>query len=122
MATLIESPIASPSTRTINRRTVKRKVARQSTSIEVRKGALGLGPNLAIRLLDISESGVRVIVKSALEIDDKIEVSLTTLGVKAIKRIATVSWTAAVESGGFAVGCGFEKYLTFRDLTYFARP
>lgn len=106
-----------------NRRTSKRMAARTSVSIEVRKGALGLGANIAATFLDISEGGVRVVVKAPLAAKDEVEVTLTGHGIrKPIKRIATVCWVAKLESGEHAVGLLFEKRLPYQDVTNFAKP
>lgn len=106
-----------------NRRTSKRMAARTSVTIEVRKGALGLGANIAATFLDISEGGVRVLVKAPLAVKDEAEISLTGHGIrKPIKRIATVCWVVKLETGGFAVGFNFEKRLPYSDVTNFAKP
>src|SRR4051812_42362137 len=86
-----------------NRRSSKRLQARSSVTIEIRKGSMGLGANLAVKLLDISERGVRVVVKSSLKEKDEVEITLSGHGVgKAIKRIAIVCWVVVLESGQFA--------------------
>lgn len=106
-----------------NRRTSKRHVARTSVTIEVRKGALGLGANVAAQFLDISEGGVRVIIKSPMNPKDEVEITLTGHGVnKPVKRMATVAWVAKLETGQFAIGCLFDKRLAYADVTKFAKP
>jgi hypothetical protein len=76
-----------------------------------------LGPNLALAVLDVSESGVRLIQKTALALGQ--EVSLT-LDHKArnctIKRLGRVIWSVALADGTFATGISFEKYVEFADL------
>jgi c-di-GMP-binding flagellar brake protein YcgR len=106
-----------------NRRASKRMSARTSVSVEVRKGALGLGTNLAAQLLDISEGGVRVILKAPLDQKSEAEITLTGHGIrKAIKRIAVVSWSVKLESGLYATGLQFEKRIRYIEVTGFARP
>jgi PilZ domain len=107
----------------VNRRLSKRKSARKSALVEVRKGALGLAANVAVQLLDISERGVRVIVKSPFQEHDEVEITLDGQGLKkAIKRIAVVCWSFKLESGEYATGFHFEKPLSYREVTNFARP
>lgn len=106
-----------------NRRNSKRMPARTSVTIEIRKGALGLGANIAGTFLDISEGGVRVIVKVPMAVKDEAEITLTGHGVrKSIKRIATVCWAAKLESGEYALGFLFEKRLPYSEMINFAKP
>jgi c-di-GMP-binding flagellar brake protein YcgR len=105
-----------------NRRSSKRWGSRKSASIEVRKGALGLGPNIATELLDISEGGVRVIVKAPLQEKDQVEIALSGHGVrKAIKRLAVVCWSFKTESGEYATGFNFDKRLSYQDISNFGK-
>jgi c-di-GMP-binding flagellar brake protein YcgR len=106
-----------------NRRASKRLSARTSVTIEVRKGALGLGSNIAAQLLDISEGGVRVILKTPLEEMQEVEVSLTGHGIrKPVKRLAVLCWSYKLESGQYAMGFHFDKRLTYMEVTNFAKP
>ena len=98
-------------------------MARRSVSIEVRKGALGLGANVAAELLDISEGGVRVVTKTPLQMDDEVEITLAGYGIrKAIRRLATVCWSFKLESGEYATGFNFEKRLQYMEVSSFAKP
>jgi hypothetical protein len=97
--------------------------ARNSVTIEVRKGALGFGTNLAAQFLDISEGGVRVVVKAALDEKNEVEVILTGHGVrKPIKRLAIVRWAVKLESGQFALGLRFDKRLSYQEVSSFGKP
>jgi hypothetical protein len=76
-----------------NRRQSQRCKARQSVQVECRNGAYGLGPNLSQMVLDISDSGVRLVVTQALSIADEIEIVITAYGVsKPIKRFGIIRW------------------------------
>jgi PilZ domain len=106
-----------------NRRTSKRMFTRTSVAVELRKGALGLGANIAAQLLDISEGGVRVIIKAPLQAKDEVEITLTGHGIpKALKRLAVVCWVFKLESGMYATGFNFEKRLRYSDVTSIAKP
>ncbi len=50
-----------------NRRLAQRRPAKHRVKIVCRRGALDLGPNLAVSLLDVSETGARLIVKEAVQ-------------------------------------------------------
>jgi hypothetical protein len=84
--------------------------------IECRKGLYGLGPNLSGGVLDISDSGVRLIVKQALTILDEVEILISGYGVqKAIKRLGNVRWQVTAADGSFCIGVEFQKRLVYRD-------
>ncbi len=92
-------------------------------TFEIRRGALGLGANFAVQLLDISEGGVRAIVKSELAEKQEVEVLLSGYGVnKATKRMGVVSWSIKLDSGEFAVGVRFDKHLSYRDVSALSKP
>ena len=59
-----------------NSRKSPRRPPRGATKVVCRKGTLGLGPNLGVRLLDVSEGGVRLLVKTELVKGDGVEVVL----------------------------------------------
>ncbi len=44
--------------------------------VTCRKGALDLGPNLAVELLKMSETGIRVVVRDALAVGQEVPVGL----------------------------------------------
>jgi c-di-GMP-binding flagellar brake protein YcgR len=99
-----------------NRRQSQRCKARQSVLVECRKGAYGLGPNLSQMVLDISDSGVRLVVTQALSIADEVEIVITAYGVsKPIKRFGIIRWQVRLEAGNFCVGVEFQKRLVYRD-------
>jgi hypothetical protein len=91
--------------------------------IEVHKGATGLGPNLAVNLLDISLEGAGVLMKGKLEVDDVAEILLSGHGIKAkIKRLAKVRWVTRLEPDHFVIGFEFEKPIPLTDLNTLASP
>src|SRR5262249_19188150 len=49
------------------RRTTLRRKSLRVLSVSCLEGSMGLGPNLAIALLDISESGARLLIKQPLK-------------------------------------------------------
>ena len=63
-----------------NRRNERRCPPKRSVKVTCRKGALGLGPNLALSLLDVSETGVRLIVKEELKARQEVEITLLGIG------------------------------------------
>jgi hypothetical protein len=81
------------------------------------KGALGLGKNLALRLLDISESGVRFTTTAALDRGQEIEVRLENFGYgRPIKALANVVWCVTASDGTFCIGALVQKRLPYCDF------
>jgi len=106
-----------------NRRSSQRKAPRRAVRVECRRGALGFGPNLADAFMDISDGGVRLILKSELPLQIEVEVMLTGYGVaKPIKRIGNVCWSVKTEDGRVCVGINFQKRIPYRDVQLLSVP
>jgi hypothetical protein len=76
----------------------------------------GLGPNFARAVLDISDTGVRLVISQQLAVTDEVEIAISGYGVqKAIKRLGNVRWQVKLQDGTFCVGVEFQKRLLFRD-------
>jgi hypothetical protein len=100
-----------------NRRAGLRRQPRGNIQVTCVKGALGLGSNLALTLLDASETGVRLIVTTALEPGQEIEVSITGPGRgRPHKQLAEVAWCVPTAEGAFCVGARFLKRLSYAEL------
>ena len=113
--------IAPP--KALNRRKSMRRKPRGYVKVECRAGAYGLGPNLATAVLDVSDTGIRLIVKKALKFPGDAEITITGYGLqKPIKRLAHVCWQVTLEDGQFCVGAEFEKRLVYRDWQNLATP
>ena len=105
-----------------NRRRARRHPVGGQVRAECRRGDLGLGRNLGIRALDISESGVRLVVSAPLSPKEQVEVLLSGPGVpKPLKRLGNVAWTLPLADGGHCIGVSFEKPLRYSELQRFAR-
>ena len=116
----MENPVKAPAR---NRRGSNRKVPRGTVRVECRRGSLGLGANIAGGLLDLSESGVRIILNDAPKLKDEVEVVFQAFGVAyPIKRAAKVVWVVPLEDGRYAAGVEFEKRLPYEDVAKLSRP
>ena len=110
-------------TKAANRRGAHRRKPRGSVKIECRKGALGLGANLAGPVLDVSETGLRIILTAPLDLQTEVEVIISGYGMKeAVKRLGTVRWQLKLEAGPFCTGIEFQKRLVYRDWQNVASP
>ncbi len=104
----------------IDRRRARRKTGKKSTSIACRKGSLGLGPNLAIKLVDLSEEGARLRVKEQIASGTEVEIALTGVGLsKPFVVMAVVVW-CRMDQNEFLMGVKFRgrvSYVDFMHLT-----
>jgi hypothetical protein len=101
-----------------NRRARRRMAPKRSTKVACYKGALGLGSNIAVSVLDVSENGIRLLVKTALEPDQEIVIRLEGLGQRPhpLKLAASVMWCVPTADGNFCVGTKFQRTLQYADL------
>ena len=107
-----------------SRRISRRKTLKKGVEISVRKGTLGLGPNLAIAGLEISDDGIQVRVKSELKLGEEIEVALTGIGrSKPTPFVANVCWCRPDETDPsgrtFLLGAQFRHRLTHAQMGLF---
>ena len=100
-----------------NRRRDSRRIPRKSAQVLCLKGSLGLGANLALALLDLSATGVRLLVRSPLEKGQEIEVVLTLPGMAWSRRkLARVAWVQQQDDGTCCVGAEFQSRLSYADF------
>jgi PilZ domain len=106
-----------------NRRRSRRLPLNSSARIECRKGSLGLGPNLAVSLLDISENGIRMVLKAGVAKGQEVEISCQGGGSARPTRCqATVAWALPLEDGTCCVGLNFQSPLPYGLIQRLARP
>jgi c-di-GMP-binding flagellar brake protein YcgR len=97
-----------------NRRRSRRVPARSDIKVQCRKGAIGLGPNLVSRVLDISETGVRLVIARALDDSAEVDIAINSHGMKGmVRRLGIVRWQLKLEDGQFCVGIEFHKCLDY---------
>ena len=109
--------MTEPEQVTRNRRAFHRRQPKGKVKITCRRGAADMGPNLALELLDLSETGVRLVVQA--ELKEKTEVSI---GVEAlvhrrpIVRTGRVVWCLPTADERFCIGVRLDKYLPYQDI------
>ena len=109
--------------RNANRRKSPRRRPRGTVRLECRKGSFGLGANLALNLLDVSDSGVRLVLTEPLQSGAEVEVLISGYGMRdTIKRLAVVRWQVTLDTGHFCVGIEFQKRIPYRDWQMLASP
>ncbi|HEV3263293.1 MAG TPA: PilZ domain-containing protein [Gemmataceae bacterium] len=100
-----------------NRRSAPRRQPKKASKFVCRRGKLGLGPNIAVALLDVSENGIRLIAKTPLEPDTDMEIGLQPIGAhRPTLVIARVMWCIPLADGNHCVGARFEKLLPYAFL------
>src|SRR5436309_1737335 len=106
-----------------NRRKSPRRRPRTSVKIECRKGSYGLGPNLGAAVLDVSDTGARLIVLEGFNLAAEVELQIMSYGInKPIKRLAVIRWQVTLADGRFCIGAEFLKRLDYRDWQNLASP
>src|SRR4051812_1813885 len=99
-----------------NRRSSERRKPRRTVKVECRNGSHGLGPDIAVGVLDLSDTGVRMIIKSAVAVKKDVEITISGYGMmKAMKVLATIRWVVAIENGQFCIGAEFQKRIPYRE-------
>jgi hypothetical protein len=105
-----------------NRRRARRTPVSGQSKIQCRKGRLGLGPNLVVKVLDLSETGACLIVKTALRPGDEAELLLSgpSFG-RPLECPAEVVWSVALADGCHGVGLNFVKPIRSADRLRLAK-
>jgi hypothetical protein len=112
--------VASSGSRADRRASVRRP-ARAGTRIEVRRGLQGKNPNLAGRLLDISEEGAQVTLKEPIRAWEVVELALAPAGAaQAIRGPAIICWCIPTTRGEFRAGLQLRHRLTTEEMTLLA--
>ena len=91
---------------------------KKGVELTLRKGAMGLGPNLAVGGVEVSDDGIQLRVKAELKKGDEVEVGLTGIGrSKPMNMMADVRWCRPEEEGdAFLAGIMFRRRLSYGDL------
>src|SRR5438105_230441 len=115
------TPEPSPPTRA-DRRLRPRRPARPSSKVVCQAGAFGVGRNLALAVLDVSEMGVRLRLKEALPPGREVTVGLTPPGQSRESRLTgRVVWCVAAADGTHLAGVRFDKQLDYPALQALGR-
>src|SRR5579859_3611019 len=105
-----------------NRRADHRRNPRGGIRVTCRKGAFGLGENLALGFLDVSETGIRLLLRVPLDPNQEIEVSLLTPGLRRpLQVLANVVWCQPAADGTLWAGARFQKRLRYADFQAICR-
>ena len=90
---------------------------RKDTTATCHRGTLGLGPDLALSVLDLSDIGGRIVLTAPLDRGQVVEVTLLAPGWSAaVKRLGVVVWSEETGIEGCEAGIIFSRSLEFNDL------
>jgi hypothetical protein len=104
-----------------DRRIVRRRNLKHSVAITVRKGTMGLGPDVAAGGIELSADGVQLEVKIEFKKGDEVEIGLTGVGrSRPMTLVAEVRWCQPIPDGGtFLIGASFRRRLTHHEMAEF---
>ena len=94
-----------------------RRKPRGKVKIVCRRGSLDLGLNLAVSVLDISETGICLVLREPLRRGQ--EVSLTLEGaacLRPLKCLGKIIWSIPSADGSHCTGVNFDKRLEYRQF------
>jgi hypothetical protein len=105
-----------------NRRKARRQPARSCARVLCYGNALGLGRNLTVAVLDLSESGIRLRTRAPLEPAQEVQIELEGLGhARPLTLPSRVAWSVAAADGTWCVGLQFPRPLKYSDLINLAK-
>jgi hypothetical protein len=102
--------------RASNRRCSYRRRSRQDVRVRCVRGSAGGGLNVALSLLDASQTGIRLVVRESLERGEEVLVSLQGPGDSAAERRGEVIWSVVGVDGSCCVGVRLQERLPYEVL------
>ena len=95
-----------------DRRVSDRRRALAGARVEVRRGLLGMSPDVALKLVDVSEGGAQVRLKCPLRPGEQVEVALwPPADVQSVRGPAVICWCLPTPSGDFRAGMRLRRRL-----------
>ncbi len=105
-----------------NRRRLPRRPPLRGVTVVCRKGNLGLGADLALRLLDLSESGARLRAREELGKGQEVTLALDSpRQSRPVEVVGTVLWCVPAEDASWVVGVTLAKPLPYQVLSLLTR-
>lgn len=105
----------------IDRRLGPRRPVTRRADVSLRAGTLGLGPNLATGLVDVSEEGLGVKLNGAVEPGAEVEVIVSfPVASKSFKLHGVVCWCNLGPGETFVAGIRLRRRLTHAELIEFS--
>ncbi|HVK14681.1 MAG TPA: PilZ domain-containing protein [Gemmataceae bacterium] len=100
-----------------DRRTNRRRPVKSGATVTARKGALGLGPNVVLAPVTLSDDGISLRVNRELTKGDELEITLIPPGrAKFIKLMGDVRWCRAGAHETYVIGVQFRRRLRYVEV------
>ena len=100
----------------------RRRPARSGSRVEVRRGAAGLGPDLADALVDVCEDGIGVRLTAQVFSGEELALGLRRPGSgRGVIVRGTVRWCRPASGGYYQAGIKFARPLTAAEVGELAR-
>lgn len=115
----------APFTTLHDHRLKRRKGARPSLKLTVRRGVMGLGPDISLGITNLTEDGIGFRCRDELARGEEVEIILTKPGQnRTLKMIADICWCSELTAVGnadptYMVGARLRKRIAYADLTTF---
>ena len=110
--------MTDPAPKAKNRRIYQRRSPKSSTKVTCRKGTLDLGPNLALAVLDLSETGIRLRLRAALVAQQEVAITLEGSNHRRpLRLVGRTAWCVATAAGEYCAGIAFDKRLPYVEMT-----
>jgi hypothetical protein len=104
-----------------DRRWAVRRVSRGGVEFGCRKGNHGFGPNILVKVSNVSQTGACVLLSAAVKEKDEVEVSIEGFAGLKSKLLGRIAWVCPQENATFLVGVPFEKALSFAEFQQITR-
>lgn len=100
-----------------DRRLADRRPARPGVRLELRKGGLGVGPDLALAALDLSADGLRLAARGLIGVGIRVTVAVAPAGGRwEYRDTGEVRWCVSGDDGAARVGVRLRRPLTADQL------
>jgi hypothetical protein len=104
-----------------NRRANPRKTPKRLLKVGCYKGTMDMGKNLTVSVLDVSESGMRLILAAPLAAGQDVAIKMEGLGhQRPFKVEGKIVWSVETAQQQFCVGVRFRRYLPYAELVRLA--
>jgi PilZ domain len=105
-----------------NRRASRRRAPKGSTRTYCYRGVMGLGTNLALSAVEVSETGACLLVKEPFDKNEEVEVQLEGMvNRRPIRKMARVVWCVTAGPERWRIGLQFQGSLCYTDLSDLTR-
>ena len=101
----------------------RRQTPRRGIRVVCRRGEAGLGANIALTLLDLSEDGAGLLLSEVVRAGEQLTLRLALAGPgQPLRQAGVVAWVVPTVGGACCAGVRFSKRLNEDDFSRLARP